>query len=169
MKPTWLPSSRKVASAPHKSRGFTLAEILIALTITTFVLAGATSMFITFARTNMTMAARSEYDRQMRTAIQKLADDTREAATTTITKGTEVTLTMPQGETPQVIYYTYDASIDRLLRSEDGGADAVLLRDCTNFSASSTGDSVEYSILFSKEVGGRVIDLDRELTISMRN
>lgn len=170
MKPIWSPSSPKAASVQTKrKRGFTLAEMLIAVTIATFVLAGATSMFILFARTNMTMAARSEYDRQLRTVIHRLGEDTREAATARANGNNQIALTMPQGRTPQVIYYTYNAQTDQLTRAEDSGADVVMLRDCTNFSVSVTNDQIVYTIQFSKSIGGQVIDLDRELTITTRN
>lgn len=170
MTPVWLLSLRKEASAPRKgSAGFTLPEILIAITIATFVLAGATSMFITFVRTNMTMAARSEYDRQMRTAIQQIADDSREAANARVTGSTQISLTMNQGETPQVVHYTYDSQAQQLLRSEDAGADAVLLRDCSSFGVSESDGRIFYTVEFSKKIGGQVIDLQRELNLSMRN
>ncbi len=170
MKQTWSPSSPAAASArPDHRRGFTFAEILVAMTIAGFVLAGATSMFIMFARTNMTMAARSEYDRMMRTAVQKISEDTRMAATVTATSKTSVTLTMPAGSTPQLVYYTYDAADDELYRSEDANADVMLLRDCTYFTAGASGDAVTYDIRFSKSIGGQTIDLAREVTISKRN
>lgn len=168
MKPIWSPSSRAVALPPLKRKGFSLVEILIAITIATFVLTGATAMFIQFTKTNLSMAARSDFDRQMRVALQNMATDTRVAAAATVSSNS-VSLTMPTGSTPQVIYYTYNSGAKELSRSEDNGADQIILNNVSNFSVSQSGDAVSYQVVFSKDVGDRNITLDRNLTFRLRN
>ncbi|MBK1858565.1 PulJ/GspJ family protein [Cerasicoccus arenae] len=156
-----------MASPHRKAPGFTLVELIIAVTIATFVLTGATAMFIQFTKTNLSMAARSEFDRQMRVTLQTIATDTRVAANATV-NGNVVTLTMASG-TPTMIHYTYDASNKRLLRAEDTNADRTMLDNVTTFTASKSNNDVSYDIVFSKHVGDRDITLDRAMTFRMRN
>ncbi len=169
MKQIWLPSSQKVASQHKKQNGFTLTELLIAVTIATFVLTGAISMFIQFSKTNLSMAARSEFDRQMRTTLQQISADTRVAANASITGRTSVALTMPSGSNPQNVYYLYNSKTHELMRAEGTGDYRMLLSNVSTFSVSQSGDSVNYSINFSKDVGDRNITLERDVSFRMRN
>lgn len=168
MKPIWSHSSLAAGSQPRKQKGFSLVEILIAITIATFVLTGSTAMFIQFTKTNLTMAARSDFDRQMRVALQNIAVDTRVAAAAAI-KGNVVTLTMPTGSTPQNVYYTYDSQAKELSRAEDTDTDQVILNNVSTFTAAQSGEAVNYQVTFSKDIGDRNITLDRNLTFRLRN
>ncbi|MEO0795996.1 MAG: prepilin-type N-terminal cleavage/methylation domain-containing protein [Verrucomicrobiota bacterium] len=166
---TWSLSLQKAASARRKQashKGFTLAEILVAIAIAAFILTGATGMFIQFYKTNLTMAARSDFDRQMRMTIQELSDDARMAANASISSGS-CTLTMPNGNTPQLIHYIYRG--DNIYRQEDSGDERLLLENVSKFTASQSNDSLSFSVTLSKDIGDRNITLDRDLNIRMRN
>ncbi|WP_309400407.1 PulJ/GspJ family protein [Cerasicoccus maritimus] len=158
-----------MASPQRRQAGFTLAELLIAVSIATFVLTGAISMFIQFSKTNLSMAARSEFDRQMRTTLQRISADTRVAANASITGNTSIALTLPSGSNPQNIYYQYNSKTQELMRAEGTGDYNMILSNVSNFSVKQSGDTVSYYINFSKDVGDRNITLDRDVSFRMRN
>lgn len=166
---TWSHSSRKVASLHRKQSGFTLTEVMIAVAIATFVLTGAVSMFIQFSKTNLSMAARSEFDRQMRTTLQQMSVDTRIAATARVSGHSQIALTQPGAASSDIIYYVYDSKTHELKRSVGAGNYRTLLDNVSNFTVNQSGDTVSYSITFSKDVGDRNITLNRDVTFRMRN
>ena len=61
----------------HQRAGFTLVELLLAITLTGVVFTMASAAFLRFARVHYSLAAQADLDRQFRYAVNVIADDFR--------------------------------------------------------------------------------------------
>ncbi|MGE9296985.1 MAG: PilW family protein [Puniceicoccales bacterium] len=151
-----------------KQQAFSLVELLVAVSIASFVLAGGVAMFLEFTKSNLVMAARSEFDKQMRHSIQLISKDTRLAANAETSGSGKVKLFMPSGAIPATV--TYSVSNGSLMRQEESDAPRVIMENVSLFNVAVTsGEYVDYSIELDKSVGTREVSIDREVRFNMRN
>jgi Tfp pilus assembly protein PilV len=118
------------------SRGFTLVEVLIAASLSTFVLAGVLSAFVFMARTGFRSSGYSEMEAEVRRGLDVFAQDTRNATDVRWNSPQSITLTVNGSQ----VTYAYDATATsptyRSFYRAAGNADAaaprtVLVRQVT--------------------------------------
>src|SRR4051812_5359298 len=86
--------------------GFTLVEVLIASTLSTFVLAGVLSAFLFLAQTGFRSSSYSEMEAELRRGLDIFAQDTRSATDVRWNSAQSVTLTV----NGQPVTYAYDGT-----------------------------------------------------------
>lgn len=94
-------------STPHTSRrpdAFTLGEVLIAATLSVFVLAGVLSAFIFLTRSGFRASGYSELDSEVRRGLDVFARDTRNASDVRWHSSQSITLTVSD----TLVTYAYD-------------------------------------------------------------
>jgi Tfp pilus assembly protein PilW len=91
---------------PPAPGGFTLVEVLVASTLSTFVLAGVLSAFLFLARTSFRSSSYSEMEAEMRRGLDTFAQDTRSATDVRWNGAQSVTLTV----NGQPVTYAYDGT-----------------------------------------------------------
>lgn len=87
-----------------RARGFTLVEVLIAATLSTFVLAAVLSSFLFLSRTGFRASAYSEMEAEMRRGLETISRDIRKASDVRWNSSQSITLTV-QGAP---VTYAYD-------------------------------------------------------------
>lgn len=100
--PVFVPDAPSFGGRPGK--GFTLVEVLIAATLSTFVLAGVLSAFLFLARTGFRSSGYSEMEAEMRRGLDTFARDTRNATDLHWSSTQKLTLTVSDG----TVTYAYD-------------------------------------------------------------
>lgn len=93
-----------VAPKPPGEGGFTLVEVLIAATLSTFVLAGVLSAFLFMARTGFRSSGYSEMEAEVRRGLDTFAQDTRNATDVRWNSPRSITLIVQGGP----VTYAYD-------------------------------------------------------------
>lgn len=128
------PSPTRKPAAPRASRrrGFTLVEIMIGATLSSFVLAAVLSTFLFMGRSGANLANYSDMESQARKALEIFAQDVRQASAIAWTSSTRVRLTV-RGN---IIIYYYDdtthADKNRFIRRVDAsGAETTLITKIT--------------------------------------
>lgn len=93
-------------SVARNRRGFTLVEVLIAATLSVFVLAGVLAANLQVIRGGVRLAFYAEMDSQVRRALDVLARDLKAASSIKWNGTSDLTLTIPAsgGATAQVTY-----------------------------------------------------------------
>ena len=134
------------AGRHHPRRaGFTLVEVMISATLSTFILAGVLSSFLMLGRSGMNIAGYSESESQIRRGIEEFSKDVRMANNITWNSASSVTLTVPNnymGNANKVTYAYDNATSGETARSfyrmaGDPSSNAVktaYIRDLTSFS-----------------------------------
>lgn len=87
-------------------RGFTLVEVMIAATLSTFVLAGVLSAFVFLTRTGFRASGYSEMEIELRRGLESFARDTRNASDVHWNSAQSITLTVDG----RPVTYAYDSS-----------------------------------------------------------
>jgi Tfp pilus assembly protein PilV len=95
-----------VAPKPQGVGGFTLVEVLIAATLSTFVLAGVLSAFLFLARTSFRSSGYSEMEAELRRGLDTFARDTRSATDVRWNSAQSITLTV----NGRPVTYAYDST-----------------------------------------------------------
>jgi hypothetical protein len=90
--------------------GFTLVEVMIAATLSTFVLAGVLSAFLFLARTSFRSSGYSEMEAEVRRGLDIFARDTRNATDVHWNSAQSITLTV--NGVPVTYAYDSDAASD---------------------------------------------------------
>lgn len=121
------------AAAAHraparKRRGFTLVEIMIGATISSFILAGVLSAYLFIVRSGVNLGNYSEMESQARSALELFAEDTRQASSITWNSRHSVTLVVSGNP----VVYQYDASAGTFQRVV-AGQTRTLLRGIQSF------------------------------------
>jgi len=96
---TSTPSARR-----SRARGFTLVEVLIAATLSTFVLAAVLSSFLFLSRTGFRASAYSEMESEMRRGLETVSRDIRNASDVRWNSSQSITLTVNGAP----VTYAYD-------------------------------------------------------------
>lgn len=91
---------------------FTLVELLVAVTLSAFILLGVLTTTVQLMRTGIDLAQYSEMESQVRTGLETLGHDLRSASAIKWNNASDLTLTVPQsdGSTTEVTYAWTSAS-----------------------------------------------------------
>ncbi len=99
-----------ITSTPSADRsaagGFTLVEVLIAATLSAFVLAGVLSSFLFLARTGFRASAYSEMESEVRRGLETISRDIRNASDVRWNNSQSITLTVNGAP----VTYAYDGN-----------------------------------------------------------
>jgi prepilin-type N-terminal cleavage/methylation domain-containing protein len=132
--PVFVPDAP--SSGGRQGKGFTLVEVLIAATLSSFVLAGVLSAFVFMGRTSFRSSGYSEMEAEVRRGLDVFAQDTRNATDVRWNSAQSVTLTVNGSP----VTYAYDptagsptyGSFYRLAGDAgSGAARTVLVRSVT--------------------------------------
>ncbi len=103
-----LPSDR-TGPARRRIRGFTLSEVLIAATLSVFVLAGVMSAFLFVGRSSFAASSYSELEAEARRGLETFAEDVRMAEDVRWNGPQSLTLVIRRAEGPTRVTYAYDS------------------------------------------------------------
>ncbi len=106
-----LESRPLVHPAVIARRAFTLAEVMIAATLSVFVLAGVLSAFLMIGRTGFNSSSYSEMETTLRHGLEMFAEDVRAASDIRWNSAQSVTLTVPTATNATfLVTYAYDSA-----------------------------------------------------------
>src|SRR4051812_44928687 len=117
--PTRRVSSRVTAKAASMTistrrtdqRGFTLTELIIAATLSLFVLAGVLSAFLMIGRTGFLASSYSELESETRRGLDAFGQDARKATDITWNSSQSITLAVATStNATSLVTYAYDSS-----------------------------------------------------------
>lgn len=111
----------------HPSRGFTLVEVMIGATLSSFVLAAVLSTFLFLGRSGANIRNYTDMETQARKALEQFAEDTRQASAVTWASSTSVTLVV---NSTNIVYSYASNSLTRTA----AGTSTTLLSGITAFS-----------------------------------
>lgn len=94
-------------------RGFTLVEVMISASLSTFILAGVLSTFLFLGRSGANLRNYSDMEAQARRGLEMFAEDVRQASAITWDSETQCTLTV---NTASVVY-TYTSGTNSFARN----------------------------------------------------
>lgn len=94
------------ASRPAAGRGFSLVEVLVALWISSIVLAGVLTTTVELTRSGIRVSNCAEMDSQVRRALAQLESDLKAANSLTWNSASDITVTIPRVNGTSV-QYTY--------------------------------------------------------------
>ena len=101
-----------VRNRPAATRGFTLVEMMIGATISSFVLAAVLTTFLFMGRSGANIQNYNDMEVQARSALEFFAEDTRQASGVVWNSTTSVSLTVATN----TITYSYDSSTKKFSR-----------------------------------------------------
>ena len=116
------PSLIRSLRSPDHRGGFTLVEVMIGATLSSFVLLAVLTTFLFMGRSGANLQNYSDMESQARRALEIFAEDVRQASSISWTSDVNVTLTVNLA----AIQYAYDSGSGRFIRRTAGGA-AVLI------------------------------------------
>ena len=114
--PDRLPISRRMR------RGFTLVEVMIGATISSFVLAGVLSAYLFIVRSGVGLVNYAEMEQEARNALELFAQDTRQASAITWNSKASVTLTVDSA----YVVYQYNSNKKTFERLAAGETRTIL-------------------------------------------
>jgi prepilin-type N-terminal cleavage/methylation domain-containing protein len=112
------PHRRRNVSGPR--HGFTLVELMIAVGLSGFILAGVLSSFLFLGRSGANIRNYSDMEAQARKALELFAEDTRQASDATWASATSVTLNVDGIN----VVYSYNAGT--FTRTSTSGSTTLL-------------------------------------------
>lgn len=120
--------------ARRQRRGFTLVELMIGATLSSFILAGVLSTFLFMGRSGANMNSYNDMEAQARKCLEIFAEDVRQANTIIWASSTTLTLTVPNpsGVGTISVDYAYDGGTRTFVRRDPVGQ-RVLLSGITVF------------------------------------
>ncbi len=127
------PSNR---SSGRRNRGFSLAETMIAVSVSTFFLAGVSSSYIFMLKSSLGAGNYYEMNQQSRRCLEQFSRDVRMTADVISVDPSNITIEVELSDgSTEVIDYIYESSNKRLLR-ETPTTSRVVLKDLESFSFS---------------------------------
>lgn len=99
----------------HRKSAFTLAELMVGLTLGAMVLAGVLGAYIFFCRTGVAIAQYYDMEDESRTTMQVFGQDVRQAKAINWGSVNSITLTLPDNST---VIYAYDAGTNSFKRTK---------------------------------------------------
>jgi type II secretory pathway pseudopilin PulG len=98
---------------PARRRGFTLVEVMVSATLTTFILAGILSAFLFIGRTGFAASSYSELEAETRRALEIFGADARRATGIQWNSEQSITLSLATATNATTLAtYAYDADAD---------------------------------------------------------
>lgn len=102
-------------STPHTergaSRGFTMVEVMIASTLSAFVLAGVLSAFLMLGRSGYSASNYSDMEAQVRRGLERFSGEAREASDIRWNSAQSITLTVPTAGSQTTVTYGYNGGV----------------------------------------------------------
>jgi prepilin-type N-terminal cleavage/methylation domain-containing protein len=111
-------------------RGFTLVEVMIGATISSFILLAVMTTFLFLGRSGANVQNYNDMESQARTALELFAEDTRQASAITWITKDELYLTV---NAVQIYYYYVAADATFYRKVTTGGDPRALVTGVTNF------------------------------------
>lgn len=106
-----FPTKTLSPSPARRRRGFTLVEILIATSISSFVLAGVLSAFLMLGRSGYNAASYCIMEAEARRALESFSEEARLASNITWNSASSITLTVVTSTSATYqVTYAYDSS-----------------------------------------------------------
>lgn len=125
-------STRRTRFARRSVGGFTLSEVLMAATLSVFVLAGVLSAFLFIGRSGLNASSYSEMEAEARRGLEVFAEDVRMASDVRWNHAQSLTLIRPAGTGSAETTYGYDADSDsptyRCFFRVEGNASSAAIR-----------------------------------------
>jgi Tfp pilus assembly protein PilW len=118
--------------------GFTLVEVMVALTLSMIVLAGVMSSFLMVGRTSMNVSNYSVAEAEIRRAVEEFSQDVRMARDVKWNSATSITLTVPYQYVADgnQVTYAFDAATKSFYRQPGGPASTaartIFVRELVN-------------------------------------
>jgi len=150
----------------HPVRGFTLAEVLIGMTLSGFVMAGILTTFLFLGRSGANVANYAEMETEARRGLELFAEDTRQASELSWIDTAHVALVVNGA----IISYGYDAGTGNFSRTQ-GGSTRVLIKQVAAFEFKGymiTGTEVDITDLSTAALRTNASRLTKQLQISLR-
>ncbi|MBI4624288.1 MAG: prepilin-type N-terminal cleavage/methylation domain-containing protein [Verrucomicrobia bacterium] len=113
---------RKPASARRARGAFTLVEVMVGATLSSFVLAAVLSTFLFMGRSGANFSNYSDMESQARKALEIFAEDVRQASAISWTSSTYVTLTVNSAS----IVFNYDSSTSCFYRRTSSSTQTLI-------------------------------------------
>ncbi|MGJ8650111.1 MAG: PilW family protein [Opitutaceae bacterium] len=115
----------KPNASVSRSKGFSVVELIVAMTISAFVMTSMVATFIVFAAGSESVAGYTEMSQQSRKALELFARDMRAAADVTTATESDLVVVYPQTSYYDAItvQYTFDKTVgifSRIERALDG-------------------------------------------------
>lgn len=101
----------------HRSAGFTLVELLVALTLLALVMISLIGTYITFAKHSASLGNYVEMSSDSRYALERISRDVHGANSITNATTSSVSLTMPSDLDSVTVEYSYDSDAKTVTRS----------------------------------------------------
>lgn len=125
------PSVTTFGSPQRRVAGFTIVEVLVAVTISSILISSILASFLGLSRGVKSVGAYSEMSGSSRNTLAILGSDLRAAQSVTLATATTLNFTLPAAapHNGHTLEYTYDALLDTLSRVErDSGGNLVSSR-----------------------------------------
>jgi type II secretory pathway pseudopilin PulG len=124
---------RPLSGRRRRAAAFTLTEVLIAASLSAFILAGVLSTFLLLGRAGLNASAYSEMNSRLRVALERFNHDVRLASDVRWQNERQLTLVFPRNAGPSVTY-SFESAADpaapgRFVRQATGAAREVLVQD----------------------------------------
>lgn len=126
--------SRISAHSPRDShrRGFTLVEVLVATSVSAFIVAGVLAAYL-FVGRNLTRLVNLQHEEvESRHTVRQMTDDVSAAISLTTATSTQLVMTKKTSSGTDTVTYTYSSGAGTLTRTDASGT-ATLLTDLTTF------------------------------------
>ena len=149
MSPIKNPKASRTAAG-----GFTLSELMFAMSISAFVFAGVLSAWLFLGRNFTRLMSFQQQSEQGRDALYVFARDVHGAMQVATAGSSQLALTMPPQASPTTISYTYNATSGTLTRTDASGTTTTPLIGLTalNFSYFNTAGTATASSLSISQV-----------------
>jgi prepilin-type N-terminal cleavage/methylation domain-containing protein len=134
---------RRSATALRKTRGFTLVEIMVTITIFTIVMASMVPTFIFFAKGMASLGNYSSMSMSSRNALEHFSRDVHVAEEILVASADQIRVQLPSDAGSFVVDYEYDADTGNFTRSKYEADGATLLTTTVLFS-----DVIEFDLVF---------------------
>lgn len=150
-------------------RGFTMVELMVAITLALMIGAAVAGTFIFLARSSFSLGQYSDMESQARRALHLFNEDARQANATNWADVNTLTFTLTVDGT--TVVYTYNSSAGTLSRQEGGLASVVIASGITQFSfrafqATGTEISPLSTSLAAANAAAKMIQIELELARS---
>ena len=116
------PSRTRNGGRRSRIAGFSLVEIMIGATLSSFILAGTLSTFLFLGRSGANIQNYSDMESQARKALEIFAEDARQASAITWTSNVQVSLTVNAA----LVVYSYSNANGTFSRSDGSGTRTLI-------------------------------------------